>query len=63
MALVFIPATMAAIGAVAPEQGGLASGVVNTTYQVGSALGLAAMTAIATSHKPAPAPEREPVDA
>lgn len=49
MALVFIPATMAAIGAVAPEQGGLASGIVNTTYQVGSAIGLAAMTAIATS--------------
>jgi MFS family permease len=49
MALVFIPATMAAIGGVAPEQGGLASGIVNTTYQVGSALGLAAMTAVATS--------------
>ncbi|MEV8435911.1 MFS transporter [Actinosynnema sp. NPDC051121] len=49
MALVFIPATMAAIGGVAPDQGGLASGIVNTTYQVGSALGLAAMTAVATS--------------
>ncbi|GAB3144067.1 DHA2 family efflux MFS transporter permease subunit [Micromonospora sonneratiae] len=49
MSLVFIPATMAAIGGVKPEQGGLASGIVNTTYQVGSALGLAAMTAIATS--------------
>ncbi|WP_329237726.1 hypothetical protein OG417_34585 [Actinoallomurus sp. NBC_01490] len=35
MALVFIPATMAAIGGVAPEQGGLASGIVNTTYQIG----------------------------
>jgi MFS family permease len=50
MALVFIPATMAAIGGVPPEQGGLASGIVNTTYQIGSAVGLAAMTAIATSH-------------
>jgi MFS family permease len=49
MALVFIPATMAAIGAVAPEQGGLAAGIINTTYQIGSAIGLAAMTAIATS--------------
>ncbi|TDD33323.1 MFS transporter [Actinomadura sp. KC06] len=49
MSLVFIPATMAALGGVAPEQGGLASGIVNTTYQVGSAIGLAAMTAIATS--------------
>ncbi|MBB5960100.1 EmrB/QacA subfamily drug resistance transporter [Saccharothrix tamanrassetensis] len=49
MALVFIPATIGAITGVAPEQGGLASGIVNTTYQVGSALGLAAMTALATS--------------
>ncbi|GAA1802040.1 MFS transporter [Actinomadura chokoriensis] len=49
MSLVFIPATMAAIGGAAPEQGGLASGIVNTTYQVGSAIGLAVMTAIATS--------------
>ncbi|REE97501.1 MFS transporter [Thermomonospora umbrina] len=49
MALVFIPAMMAAIGRVAPEQGGLASGIVNTTYQIGSAVGLAAMTALATS--------------
>ena len=30
------------------EESGLASGLVNTTYQVGSALGLAAMTAVAT---------------
>jgi hypothetical protein len=30
-----------------PEDGGLASGLVNTTYQVGSAIGLAAMVAIA----------------
>ncbi len=37
---------MAAIGAAPPEQGGLASGIVNTTYQVGSALGLAAITAL-----------------
>ncbi|HEX2316206.1 MAG TPA: MFS transporter, partial [Thermomonospora sp.] len=49
MSLVFIPATMAALGNVAPEQSGLASGIVNTTYQIGSAIGLAAMTAIATS--------------
>jgi MFS family permease len=46
MSLTFIPAMMAAIGAAPPELGGLASGIVNTTYQVGSALGLAAMTAL-----------------
>jgi hypothetical protein len=31
---------------VKPEDTGLASGIVNTSYQIGSALGLAAMTAI-----------------
>lgn len=46
MSLTFIPAMMAAIGAAPPEQGGLAAGIVNTTYQVGSALGLAAITAL-----------------
>jgi EmrB/QacA subfamily drug resistance transporter len=46
MALPFIPALNTAISAAPPEEGGLASGIVNTSYQVGSALGLAA---IATS--------------
>ena len=49
MSLAFVPAMMSAIGAARPEEGGLASGIVNTTYQVGSALGLAVMTAVATS--------------
>jgi hypothetical protein len=34
-----------------PEEGGLASGIVNTSYQVRSALGLAVMTAVATSQR------------
>ena len=50
MSLTFIPAMMAAIGAAPPEQGGLASGIVNTTYQVGSAIGLAAITALSISY-------------
>nr|WP_055501395.1 MFS transporter [Nonomuraea pusilla] len=49
MSLAYIPAMMAAMSGVRPEESGLASGIVNTTYNVGSALGLAAMTAIATS--------------
>ena len=48
MALAFIPSLGTAIQSAKPEEGGLASGIVNTTYQVGSALGLAAMTAVAT---------------
>jgi len=49
MALAFIPSLGTAIQSARPEQGGLASGIVNTSYQVGSALGLAAMTAVAFS--------------
>lgn len=49
MSLAYIPAMMSAMSGVPQEQAGLASGIVNTTYQVGSALGLAALTALATS--------------
>jgi EmrB/QacA subfamily drug resistance transporter len=49
MALAFIPSLGTAISSATPEEGGLASGIVNTSYQVGSALGLAAMTALASA--------------
>ncbi|HWM72514.1 MAG TPA: MFS transporter [Nocardioides sp.] len=49
MSLAFIPTLGTAISAARPDEGGLASGIVNTSYQVGSALGLAVMTAIAAS--------------
>lgn len=49
MSLAFIPSLGTAISSAKPEEGGLASGIVNTAYQAGSALGLAAMTALATS--------------
>jgi EmrB/QacA subfamily drug resistance transporter len=49
MSLAFIPSLGTAIQSAKPEEGGLASGIVNTAYQVGSALGLAAMTALATA--------------
>ncbi|GLW46341.1 MFS transporter [Streptomyces sp. NBRC 14336] len=49
MSLAYIPAMMAAMSDAPQEQAGPASGIVNTTYQVGSALGLAALTAVATS--------------
>ncbi|MEU0687415.1 MFS transporter [Streptomyces uncialis] len=50
MALAYIPAMIAAMAGAPQEQAGLASGIVNTTYNVGSALGLAALTALATTH-------------
>ncbi|MFB9924726.1 MFS transporter [Amycolatopsis halotolerans] len=49
MSLAFIPSLSTAISAARPEEGGLASGIVNTGYQVGSALGLAVMTALAAA--------------
>ena len=49
MSLAYIPAMIAAMSGAPQEQAGLASGIVNTTYNVGSALGLAALTALAMS--------------
>ena len=50
MSLAYIPAMLSALSGAKPEQAGLASGIVNTTSQIGSALGLAVMTTIATAH-------------
>ena len=50
MSLAYIPALTAGLGAVKPEESGLASGLLGTSYQVGAALGLAVLTAIGTSH-------------
>jgi EmrB/QacA subfamily drug resistance transporter len=49
MALAYIPVTMSGMAGARPEETGLASGLVNTSYQVGSAVGLAAMVAIAAA--------------
>lgn len=49
MSLAYIPAMLSALAGARPEEAGLASGIVNTTYQVGSALGLAVITAVATA--------------
>src|SRR5829696_5204043 len=55
MALAFIPSLGTAISSARPEGSGLASGIVNTSYQVGSALGLAAMTPL---QRPGRRPDR-----
>jgi EmrB/QacA subfamily drug resistance transporter len=49
MSLAYIPALIAGLSGASPDESGLASGLINTTYQVGSALGLAAATAIAAA--------------
>ena len=49
MSLAYIPVLTAAISNAHKERTGLASGLVNTSYQIGSALGLAIIVAIASN--------------
>ena len=47
--IAFNPVLLAAMSDVAPEESGLASGVVNTAFMMGGALGLAILASLATS--------------
>jgi EmrB/QacA subfamily drug resistance transporter len=49
MSLAYIPGTMASMSGAKAEETGLASGIVNTSYQIGSAIGLAVSSVIASS--------------
>jgi EmrB/QacA subfamily drug resistance transporter len=48
--MAFNPVLLAAMSDVAPEESGLASGVVNTAFMMGGALGLAILASLAASH-------------
>jgi EmrB/QacA subfamily drug resistance transporter len=47
----FVPMTIAAVAGVEPHEAGLASGLINTSQQIGGALGLAILAAIANSRR------------
>jgi EmrB/QacA subfamily drug resistance transporter len=49
LGLSFVPVTIAAVAGTKPHEAGLASGLINTSQQVGGALGLAILATVANS--------------
>jgi len=45
----FVPISIAALAGIEPGEAGLASGLINTSQQIGGALGIAALSTIATT--------------
>ena len=65
LGLAFVPVTIAAVTGTKPDEAGLASGLINTSQQVGGALGLAILATVATAapttcSPPASATRRSP---
>jgi MFS family permease len=50
MAFSFIPMSIAALAGVEPEEAGLASGLINSSQQIGGALGVAIAATVAFTH-------------
>ena len=45
----FVPVSIAALAGVAPHEAGLASGLINTSQQIGGALGVAFFSTVSTT--------------
>ncbi len=58
MSLAYIPVLVASLSGAKPEEAGLASGLINTSYQVGSALGIAVIGTLVTTQTVAHAVRR-----
>jgi hypothetical protein len=50
LGLIFVAITSESVGGVHADQTGLAGGLINATQQIGGAIGLAVITAVATSY-------------
>src|SRR5207244_8098702 len=50
LAMSFVPVVIAGLSGVEREEAGVASGLINTTRQIGGAVGLAAVSTIATTY-------------
>ncbi len=50
MGFSFVPMSIAALAGVPPEEAGLASGLINTSQQIGGALGVAVAATVAFTH-------------
>jgi EmrB/QacA subfamily drug resistance transporter len=63
IAFSFVPVSIAALAGIAEREAGLASGLINTSQQIGGAVGVAVASTVFTSHFKPHVSDREPLPA